>query len=84
MRQIPSEGEFCGECPCLNTCKDRCQRYTYADGNFFTELERYGEHRKRLPQCLKDNPQVLTAQERAALAQGHVNLVGYHDGKAKP
>ena len=50
MRQIPTEGEFCGECPCLGTTYVECLLYP-------TLLETL--HPKRLPQCLADKPQVL-------------------------
>lgn len=74
MRQIPTSGEYCGECPCLDIARDRCQLYTHADGNFFTELELNGNYRKRLPQCLSDKTQALSHSDRAA-----IHARGYED-----
>ena len=66
MRQI-SEGEFCGECPCTDDdFSDTC--YLYSQRLTFDSESR----NLRLPQCLRDKPQVLTAIQRKALhAEGY-------------
>lgn len=57
-RQIPNEGEYCGECQLadLSICKlyNRV-RYLQSDGF------------KRLPECLQDKPQLMTLVDRLKL-----------------
>ena len=55
MNQIPSEGEFCGECPCfqLAWCK-LYRRWVYAD-----VIEIQIEY-ERDPICIQERPQIIT------------------------
>lgn len=64
MNQIPSEGEYCGECPCLSW--DKCDENRcgyYPDSSQYTE-EFYDEG-KRLPICLKNLPQIVEEGEKS-------------------
>lgn len=63
MRQIPSEGEYCSSCFMLHHLFEFGVCLLYKE-----VLVGY----KRLPQCLKDRPQILTWVEREALkAEGY-------------
>ena len=59
MNQIPREGEYCGDCPCLVSVNQYCKRHRlrvkYAPAIF------YGI---RLPECIEQVPQILTEKER--------------------
>jgi len=65
MQKIPTEGKFCGDCPCIpeNPYRDNCQLYPTEILSFNNYIGDY----ERLPQCLSDKPQILTWQERQAL-----------------
>jgi hypothetical protein len=69
MRQIPTSGEWCGNCPMIPNetgYSDDCSYYVdtleWKSGNGYL----------RLPQCLKERPQVLTEEERNALINAGV------------
>lgn len=64
MRQIPSEGEYCTGCPCHHP------RYCSYYQEFCDD--------KRLPQCKKDRPKVMTEEERQIL-----ELKGFQKGIAQ-
>jgi len=56
LNQIPSEGEYCGLCPCSNFINHNgCSIYP-------DWLDRV--KRKRCAQCLSDKPQILTLEDR--------------------
>ena len=54
MNQIPSEGEFCGECPCCAESDNGvyCGLYDYHMGP-------EGYQALRLPICLQERPQIV-------------------------
>jgi hypothetical protein len=62
MNQIPSEGEYCGRCPCrtVNYCDAFVVLLKYGHGDG-------GKWYQRCPQCLSDKPQILTEEEREIL-----------------
>ena len=62
MRQIPTSGEYCGDCPCAATNADFCFLY-----HVQTEPARGARDEKRCTQCLQEQPQVLTLQDRQKL-----------------
>lgn len=58
MRKIPNEGEFCGECPCLDEEYGECQVYP-DDKIDTTTLQGDTDGWKRLPICLKERQQII-------------------------
>lgn len=63
MRQIPSEGEYCGDCPCHEAIF--CTLIITENGKsgmlpleYRKELHRYDF--KRLPVCLEDPPMIVS------------------------
>jgi hypothetical protein len=70
VRQIPSEGEFCGvDCPVR--LDNICRLYT-------TTLVFDPPGAKRCNLCLKDKPQVLTEEERTAIYVRAIETYGGH------
>ena len=76
MRQIPSEGEFCGECHEFDNRTGECRLYG--------KTVPHSHLARRLLCCKTDKPQVMTEAERQALYQkGILASVGLLDRRAR-
>jgi len=64
MNQIPSEGEYCGECPVIGIIVEslwpRCQYYS--EPLAYNKSRSFGGVSLRLPVCLKERPQIVKGE----------------------
>ena len=59
MSQIPSEGEYCGECPCRTWGGYRLAMCTHFNIVLKVAQDNKRTRALRLPECLKEKPRIL-------------------------